>query len=265
MEIEAAEGVGSEGAELETGAPVESGELTEGATGEAVESSGETPELYSILVDGHEQQVTLEEALKGHMRQADYTRKTQELAREKQEVAQWAAFAQALERDPRTTLASLAGALGIDFGPGQVAQGPVELDPLESLNSKVDALTSTLSATQRQAAEQAAAAQQMAQTEALIQQEIAGLKEIHGDFDERELATWAVKNETPNLRAAYMGWQFELQNAAKVAERNRQIEAKRKAQVVTGGSNPAAGSVTEGTTEKMTAQEAIRRAIAAHQ
>jgi len=53
-----------------------------------------------IKVDGEEVDVPLNEALAGYQRQADYTRKTQELSKQKQEVQTAAALAQALERDP---------------------------------------------------------------------------------------------------------------------------------------------------------------------
>ena len=44
-------------------------------------SNGET---YSVKVDGVEQLVSLDELQNGYQRQADYTRKTQELARERE-------------------------------------------------------------------------------------------------------------------------------------------------------------------------------------
>ena len=57
-----------------------------------------------VKVDGEEQDVPLSEALGGYQRQADYTRKTQELARQ-QESAQFAITLQrALENNPSATL-----------------------------------------------------------------------------------------------------------------------------------------------------------------
>tara|TARA_R100000773_G_C4218252_1_gene116735 strand:- start:104 stop:1129 length:1026 start_codon:yes stop_codon:yes gene_type:complete len=43
----------------------------------------EQPQLYTVKVDGVEQEVTLEELQRGYSRQQDYTRKTQELSQEK--------------------------------------------------------------------------------------------------------------------------------------------------------------------------------------
>lgn len=44
------------------------------------------PELYTVKIDGKEEQVSLDEALKGYQRQADYTRKTQSLSTKEKEV-----------------------------------------------------------------------------------------------------------------------------------------------------------------------------------
>ena len=47
---------------------------------EAQDEQEEDNSLYTIVVDGKEQKVTLQEALAGYQRQSDYTRKTQEVA-----------------------------------------------------------------------------------------------------------------------------------------------------------------------------------------
>ena len=48
-----------------------------------LETSTEVPQepAYTVKIDGEEQQVTLEELQQGYQRQADYTRKTQEIGR----------------------------------------------------------------------------------------------------------------------------------------------------------------------------------------
>lgn len=54
------------------------------------EDDSETPgeaETYTIKVDGEEIEVTLEEALQGYQRQSAFTRKTQELAQERNDLA----------------------------------------------------------------------------------------------------------------------------------------------------------------------------------
>lgn len=46
------------------------------------------PQTYTVTVDGEKVDVTLDEALKGYQRQADYTRKTQKLATDRKEFEQ---------------------------------------------------------------------------------------------------------------------------------------------------------------------------------
>ena len=54
----------------------------------------EVEEVYSVKVDGEEMEVNLDELIKGYSRQSDYTRKTQELASERNKMVelqqQWA-------------------------------------------------------------------------------------------------------------------------------------------------------------------------------
>ena len=51
------------------------------------EAKQEQPELYTVKVAGEEVQVTLEEALRGYSREADYTRKTQAVKAMEQELS----------------------------------------------------------------------------------------------------------------------------------------------------------------------------------
>jgi len=48
----------------------------------------EEPEVYAVKVDGEELEVSLDELVSGYSRQSDYTRKTQELASQREEMAQ---------------------------------------------------------------------------------------------------------------------------------------------------------------------------------
>lgn len=66
------------------------GEGEEAEDGEADEGDEEQPgdaQLYTVKVDGEEVQVTLDELTKGYSRQADYTRKSQALAEERNAFA----------------------------------------------------------------------------------------------------------------------------------------------------------------------------------
>lgn len=65
-----------------------------------LETSTEVPEEpgYVVKIDGEEQQVSLEELQNGYQRQADYTRKTQEIAAERERLLQAEAIVSALEK-----------------------------------------------------------------------------------------------------------------------------------------------------------------------
>jgi hypothetical protein len=55
---------------------------------EEVEDDSEETTLYTVTVDGEEHEVTEEELVKGYSRQADYTRKTQQLAEHRKQIDQ---------------------------------------------------------------------------------------------------------------------------------------------------------------------------------
>jgi len=90
------EGTQPEGAEEEPVAQAEANEPAEEEEEEAYEAD-EEDELeeeeqqearYKILVNGQEEEVSLDEMLKGYQRQSDYTRKTQALAEERKQNQQ---------------------------------------------------------------------------------------------------------------------------------------------------------------------------------
>ena len=79
-------------------------------TEEEVEVQAE-PELYKVIIDGEEVEVSLDELQKGYSRQSDYTRKTQQLAQQRKEaetlqqdyaqrVQQLNQFAQQIQQQP---------------------------------------------------------------------------------------------------------------------------------------------------------------------
>ena len=78
-------------------------------TEEEVEAA--EPELYKVIIDGEEVEVSLDELQKGYSRQSDYTRKTQQLAQQRKEaealqqdyaqrVQQLNQFAQQIQQQP---------------------------------------------------------------------------------------------------------------------------------------------------------------------
>lgn len=83
-------------------------------TTEGTQVSQEAPARYTVKVNGVELDVDLDELRNGYMRQADYTRKGQALAAQRQEAEQALALANALKRDPNGTLQALASEFGIN-------------------------------------------------------------------------------------------------------------------------------------------------------
>jgi chromosome segregation ATPase len=53
---------------------------------EEEETSNNNQELYKVVVDGQEHEVTLDELMKGYSRQSDYTRKTEKLSQDRRSV-----------------------------------------------------------------------------------------------------------------------------------------------------------------------------------
>jgi len=81
--------------EEEESQPIEEDESFEEETEEEAEEEeseepdGESEEvLYAVTVNGAEQQVTLDELMSGYSRQSDYTRKTQDVAKERKQMGE---------------------------------------------------------------------------------------------------------------------------------------------------------------------------------
>lgn len=78
-----------------------------------VAQPAEKPAIYTVKVAGVELEVDLDEMRNGYMRNADYTRKQQALAAQRAELEQAATLANALKRDPESTLRALAAEFGV--------------------------------------------------------------------------------------------------------------------------------------------------------
>jgi len=87
-QLEAQEEVVEEEELEEIAESLEDEEEVEELEEEEIEEEVEQPQLYTIKVDGVEQEVTLEELQNGYSRQQDYTRKTQELSQQRRLIEQ---------------------------------------------------------------------------------------------------------------------------------------------------------------------------------
>lgn len=100
-----------------------------------------------VRVEGEDVEVPLREALSGYSRQADYTRKTQELAQQRQAAEYALTVERALRAQPAETLRLLAQQYGVEFGqqaPAPQAQGGYDdyenpyIDPTERRIAQVE-------------------------------------------------------------------------------------------------------------------------------
>ncbi len=176
--------------------------------------------LVAVTVDGEEFMVPLAEVRGGYQRQQDYTRKTQEVAAQRQEAQRALAIAAAIDQDPYGTLSVLAQEYGIDFA-AAAAEADPELSPLEQ---RIKALE----ADKHQSA---------------ITSEVAHLASKWGDkFDPTEALSYAVtKKITLTAAAAELAAdKFLAEQARGAVQAQRQAEddsrtaAKRGAQVAGG-------------------------------
>jgi len=203
-------------------------------------------EAYTIKVDGVEQQVSLQELQSGYQRQADYTRKTQELARERERLSQAETIVQALETDPQGAISALGDAFGVGVGNQNthVEEEYDDMDPDESRLRRIESAIEEQNSRVRQDN---------------LQKEMGNIREKYStDISDSELYAHALKHNIGNLEAAYAHMNYE--NVAKAATAETQeskiMENKRAANVV--DANP--GSSSDSVGKAVSAVSSIREA-----
>ena len=192
-------------------------------------------EGYVVKVDGVEQRVNLEELQSGYQRQADYTRKTQELARERERLTQAEAIVQALEADPEAAISALGDAFGVGMG-NQTHQtsytDDYDLDDMDPDEVRLRRI------------ETAIEEQNRAQRQDNLRKEMEGIRTKYStEISEQELYAHALKHNIGNLDAAYAHLNYEnMLGKTQASEQEAQIlEEKRNAGVIdfTPGSAPS--------------------------
>ena len=219
----------------------------------STEVATEPEEQFAVTVDGEQSEVTLSELRDGYQRQADYTRKTQELASERQRLEQAEAIVSALEADPQGALTALSSAFGIEDSrqPSSTDEWEDEPDPQEQRIASLEATVAQQTRATRQTA---------------LEKEVAVLHSKYGDFDADALYRHALSNRIPNLEAAYAHMNFGslATYAGKLHEEREITESKRSAKVESGTSRQA-GVVTSTASEKpMSIREAFANAKKEH-
>ena len=193
----------------------------------------------TVKVDGEEVTIPLSEAVAGYQRQADYTRKTQQLAEQRAEVQWAAAIKGALDHDPQGTIELLANQFGVKVASSQ----PNELSEFDSLWGEEPVDPKYREIEQRlRAFEEERAQQQLERT-------ISQLSQKYGDdFDAREVVAAALATGSTDLEATFKQIAFDKVMAearaakAAAAKAGARKQAKREAAVVSGGSSAKASS-----------------------
>jgi predicted metal-dependent hydrolase len=192
----------------------------------------------SVTVDGEDVRVPLKEALSGYQRQADYTRKTQELSEQRRQVQFGAALQEALQNNPKETLDLLQQHYGLTQQPSEEEE--LYMDPAEKQYRQLEQRV--------QAFEQQKAMDELERT-------VKSLEQRYGsDFDADEVVAKALATGSTDLEAVYKQIAFDkvYEDARavrqirekKTAEDQRIGEAKRQAAVVSGGSSASSADVS---------------------
>ena len=187
---------------------------------------------FGVKIDGEEHQVTMGELQSGYQRQSDYTRKTQELARERERLAQGEAIVQALESDPQGAVTALADAFGVGVtgnpnGTTDYMVEDVDVDPDEVRLRRIESSIED---------------QNRAWRQQNLQGEIINLQDkFQTPIDQANLFAHALKHNIGNLEAAYTHMTYgDMQKKAQNADI---VDEKRAATIVDSTSGSTSGNV----------------------
>jgi len=192
----------------------------------------------AVTLDGEEIRVPLKEAISGYQRQADYTRKTQELSEQRRQVQFGSALQEALQNDPKGTLELLSQHYGVQQTPSE--EEDLWQDPVEKQYRQLE---------QRiQAFEQDKALNE-------LERKVQSLQNRYGeDFDANEVVAKALAIGATDLEAVYKQIAFDRlydesrsarqQIAKRDEEKVKVTEAKRQAAIVTSGATAKSADVS---------------------
>lgn len=250
---------------VETGAPAEGEISAEGGVGEPEAAPPEylDTDAYSghhvrVRVDGQEHSVPLSEALSGYSRQADYTRKTQELADLQRQAQFGITLQQALEANPAETLRILQS----QYEQQQPEPQPTQPQPDWTQAPEAERWQDMEARLQR-------FEQQQADNELRIA--IGVLQQRYGDeFNPNEVVQAAFAQNRMDLESVYKEMAFDRywqgQQAARQvqeAEEASRLEAKSQTANVHSG-NGSANAVEPSSGQPMSIQEAFAAAKREH-
>lgn len=207
------------------------GEVAEQAEPDYFDWSEYSDKRVKLPVSGEEIEVPLSEALAGYQRQADYTRKTQELSQQRQQVQFAAAIQQALDNDPVNTIKLLQEHYGVN-AVDAADEDDIFADPTEKQIRQLE--------TRIKSFEEAQALQQ-------LERNIAALQTKYGDdFEPNEVVAQALAIGSNDLEGVYKQMAFDKMMARQQAQQQvvqqRQVQeqkivdSKRQTGIVSGSS-----------------------------
>jgi hypothetical protein len=212
----------------------------------------------TVLVNGEQQHVPLKEALAGYQRQADYTRKTQEISEQRRQIQFATALQEALQNDPKGTLELLGRHYGLAEQPEQTED--FLDDPVAKRLQEIDSRVRSF--------EEQKAYEQLERT-------IQTLQSRYGDnFDPEAVVAKALAVGSSDLEAVYKQMAFdgvweEAQavrdaRSKRLAQEQSVATAKRAAAVVDNGTSAASADVSAAPISSLRdAYEAAKRQLGA--
>jgi hypothetical protein len=191
-----------------------------------------------VRVDGDELEVPLREALSGYSRQADYTRKTQELAQQRQQAEYALAVQRALQAEPAETLRILSRQYGVNFEqspPPDIGREQPSYDDGYAASPYTDPIEARLNQ-QQQMIERMMGQQAQRQADETLRAAIGGLQQRYGldDSTVREVVSTALQSRMgpESFEMIYKNLAFDRAQSAQA-----QAAARRQAQEAQRGNN----------------------------
>lgn len=211
-------------------------------------------EFYAkVKVDGEEMDVPVKEALQGYQRQADYTRKTQELSQRAEQVQFWETVDRAMQADPQATLAFLQNQYGI--GQAQVAANTAYSEPeddwfADPSEKRIAQLESQLQSVQQHFEQQ--------QASQLLDRVVGDLQQRYGeDFNPKEVISEAVRRNISDPRALesiYKEMAFDRMMTRNQAEADVRARRASQDQARQAAAQDAASTVSAGSGSRAAVQ-----------
>lgn len=212
-------------------------------------------QMVRLQVNGEEVVVPLQEALAGYQRQADYTRKTQELAEQRKQAEFAHAISEALEKNPAETLKMLQEAYGVAVEDSYEQEEEEWLDPAEK---KLREMERRLAVFEEERALQE------------VQRTVESLQARYGEaFNPDEVIARALADGTTDLEATFKKIAFDRvfatasESQKRLSEEESRIQAKRDAAIISGGTS-AKQTVAPKTQAPKSVFEAFELAKKAH-